>query len=318
MILAHAARLGHSPWEWHPHPDVWLLVGMLGGGYMVALRHGRQGGEPPATRREVSFFATGLALVWLSSDWPVHDLAEGHMYSIHMVQHTVLTLIAPPLLLLGTPRWLLRHLLAPVMGVFRHLVRPLPALVMFNGALAFTHWPVATNAAVASGWAHLGQHVLLVVTATLMWWPVVERLPELGGMHPGIKMVYLFLQSLVPTVPASFLALADHPVYHSYEAFPKVWGISAGEDQQLAGAIMKVGGGLILWSIMVVVFFRWFAREGAPDPQPLLASSSEPSPAAPTRLPPGGPPWGSTMAGRTEAAPPQAPASTSAGRAAPP
>lgn len=281
MILAHAARLGHSPWDWHPHPDVWALVVFLGGGYALALRaRSRATGQARATRREIGLFTIGLALVWLASDWPVHDVAEGYLYSVHMVQHTVLTLIAPPLLLLGTPAWLLRRLVAPVLPLFGFLVRPFVALVVFNATLAATHWTALTNSAVLSGWSHLAQHVALVGTASLMWWPVVERLPELGRMHPAAKMVYLFLQSLVPTVPASFLALADTPIYRSYERFPKFWGLTAATDQQVAGAIMKIGGAAILWAVIAAVFFRWSARERGTDRVASVAAHRSPSPEA--------------------------------------
>ena len=269
MILAHAARLGHSPWAWHPHPDVWAVVAVLAGAYAWALRPSARSPERPVERRQVRCLVAGLVLLWLASDWPTHDVAEGFMYSIHMVQHVVLTLVVPPLLLLGTPAWLLRDVLKPVMPVFRRLVRPVPALLMFNVTVVATHWTVLTNLAVRSGPAHLAQHAALVVTATLMWWPVVERLPEeTGRIHPGVKMFYLFLQSLIPTVPASFLTWGDHPLYHSYEHFPKLFGMTAAQDQQLAGAIMKIGGGLILWAVIFAVFFRWFQREGGPDRPP--------------------------------------------------
>lgn len=291
MILAHAARLGHSPWSWHSHPDVWVLVALLGGGYWLALRgRRRRTGEQAASRREGALFGAGLGLLWVMSDWPVHDLAEGHLYSVHMVQHTVLTLVVPPLLLLGTPRWLLRRLVEPVLPVIRQLVRPLLALLLFNGTLALTHWTGLTNAAVSSGWSHLAQHVALVVTATLMWWPVVGRLPELGQMHPAAKMGYLFLQSLVPTVPASFLAIADGPIYRAYERFPKFWGLTATTDQQLAGAIMKLGGGAILWAVMARVFYQWCVRDGGADwpiPRPsqeIAGSSPSGDSSVPARL----------------------------------
>lgn len=70
-------------------------------------------------------------------------------------------------------------------------------------------------------------------------------------------MVYLFGQSIVPTVPASFLTFATIPLYEVYAAAPRIWGISATTDQQLAGAVMKIGGGIVLWGTIVVMFFRW-------------------------------------------------------------
>lgn len=265
MLLAHAGRPDASPWSWHPHPDVLLVVGALVLGYYAAftrLGPGLVGAdEPVVTRRQMWVLGTAIGGFWLMSDWPVHDLSEGYSYSVHMVQHLVYTLVLPPLFLWGTPTWLWRWLVRPVLPVFRLLVRPFVALVVFNTVVAATHWDVLVTAAVRSGAAHLAQHVVLVGAACLMWWPVLSPLRELPRIAPPLQMVYLFLQSLVPTVPASFLALADRPVYRVYEEFPRVLGLSVAEDQQLAGAVMKVGGGLILWAGIVVVFFRWFAAE---------------------------------------------------------
>jgi putative membrane protein len=74
-------------------------------------------------------------------------------------------------------------------------------------------------------------------------------------------MIYLFLQSIVPTVPASFLTLGDKPLYHSYVGLPHLWGVSSLEDQQIAGLIMKIGAGMFLWALIAVIFFRWAADE---------------------------------------------------------
>ena len=74
-------------------------------------------------------------------------------------------------------------------------------------------------------------------------------------------MVFLFLQSVVPTVPASFLTFGSTPLYKSYEALPQLWGLSTLEDQQIAGLIMKIGAGMLLWALIAVFFFRWAADE---------------------------------------------------------
>jgi putative membrane protein len=103
-------------------------------------------------------------------------------------------------------------------------------------------------------------HVMLFVTATLMWFPVINRLPEYPSIGDPARMVYLFLQSVIPTVPASFLTFGDSALYHFYEKVPRIWGVSVIEDQQMAGAIMKVVGGGLLWVIIAVTFFRWYAR----------------------------------------------------------
>ncbi len=84
-----------------------------------------------------------MGVLWIGADWPVHDLAEGYLYRMHMTQHLLFTLVAAPLLIAGMPAWMLRSLLSPrlVQRVFRFFTRPLVALVLFNGVLLFTHWP---------------------------------------------------------------------------------------------------------------------------------------------------------------------------------
>jgi putative membrane protein len=78
-------------------------------------------------------------------------------------------------------------------------------------------------------------------------------------------MIYLFLQSLVPTIPASFLTFGRSPLYPVYETFPRIWGLSALNDQLMAGLIMKLIGGFILWGVIAAIFFRWAAREQRGD-----------------------------------------------------
>jgi putative membrane protein len=110
---------------------------------------------------------------------------------------------------------------------------------------------------VSNGLLHYTLHVLVVTGALLMWapicGPVVERRLSYGG-----QMIYLFLMSVIPTVPAAWLTFAEGVVYKHYDIPVRVWGLSVTTDQQLAGAIMKTGGSIFLWSIIVFLFFRRF------------------------------------------------------------
>ena len=249
---------------WHLHLDVWLLFASVEALYLVALRRRRRStGLRGASARKVTLFSLGVAVLWLGADWPLHDLAERYLYSMHMVQHLLFTLVAPPLLIAGLPDWLLREILRPraVSRVVRFLTRPLVALIVFNGVLLFSHWPAVVDASVRSEPLHFGLHVLIVASAFVMWWPVMSPLPEMPALPPPGQMLYLFLQSLAPTVPASFLTFGSTPLYPVYASFPRIWGIDALTDQLIAGLTMKLAGGLILWGFIAAIFFRWFAQE---------------------------------------------------------
>ena len=249
---------------WHPHPDVWLLLGGIWVAYLVAVRnHPVTPREAGDGRRRTTLFSIGMATLLVGADWPIHDLAEGYLYSVHMVQHLLFTLVAPPLLIAGIPAWMWRTLLRPrpLFVAFRFLTRPVVALIVFNGLLLFTHWPEVVDLSVGSELAHFSLHAVLFGAAMIAWWPVMSPLVELPSLSPPGQMMYLFVQSLAPTIPASFLTFGHTLLYPVYGTFPRIWGISALTDQLIAGLFMKIVGGLILWGFIAVIFFRWYARE---------------------------------------------------------
>lgn len=259
----------HDVFAWQPHPDAWLLVVLLGGGYTYALRAWRPEGRPGATRRQQAWFFLGVAVLWLASDWPIHGLST-RLFSVHMLQHLLYSLVAAPLLLLGIPAWLHRRLLRPaiVQRAMRVLTKPLVALLVFNLWIAVYHWPAIVNLSVRSDLAHFAVHIVWIAVSLLMWWPVLSPLPEFPHLsYPG-RMLYLFGQSIVPTVPASFLTFSQTAIYGAYIGVTETVGFSAVDDQQVSGLLMKIGGGLLLWGIIAVLFFRWAAQEqsGGPDP----------------------------------------------------
>lgn len=264
MLLAHAPALG----SWHPHPDVWLLVAAFVVGYtLLVVRVGArlvEPGRPAVTRFQVTCFGLGVLTLLVGSDWPVHDLAEHTMYSVHMVQHLLFSMVAAPLLLLGTPGWMARWILRPPSVAFRtvrKLSRFAPALIVFNVVLVLTHWPAIVDASLRSHTMHFGLHALLFVSSLIVWMPVLSPLPEMPRLAPPTRAGFLFLQSIVPTVPASFLTFGAHPLYKFYRGKPHLWGLSTLEDQQIAGLIMKIGAGMLLWMLIAVIFFRWAGDE---------------------------------------------------------
>ncbi|MET0275636.1 MAG: cytochrome c oxidase assembly protein, partial [Acidimicrobiia bacterium] len=111
------------------------------------------------------------------------------------------------------------------------------------------------------GWVHFGIHLLLFTSSLIVWLPVVSPLPEIPRLQPVMRMLYLFTWSIVPTVPASFLTFGHTPLYRFYEGHPHLFGLGTLADQQLAGLIMKIAAGVLLWMIIAVVFFRWASDE---------------------------------------------------------
>ena len=243
------------------HPEVWVLVAALVGmgGYVArvigpkVVRHG-----PAVTRRQVAWFVAGVALLWAGSEWPVHDIAEERLYSVHMAQHLLLSFVVPPIFLLATPTWFARLVVGEGRWL-RHLCHPVVAGGLFNAVALLLHWQNTVNASVDSAPLHYGLHVLLVFSSLLMWMPVCGPVPELRLSLPA-QMVYLFLMSIVPTVPAAWLTFAEGVVYEAYDIPERLWGLSATSDQQIAGLIMKLAGGFYLWGLIIVLFFKWSKR----------------------------------------------------------
>ena len=202
--------------SFHVHWDVLGIVTALGIAYVYGLRLLAPAyaprGEVAVTRRQRILFFVGLGAFLAVTSWPLHDIGEESLFLFHMTEHMVLALVVPPLLLAGTPWWLLRRAVLPVMGAVRFLTRPLVALVSFNVTLAALHAPSVVEAMVTNSIFHLAAHVLLFLTATQMWWPVLGPIPDTPRLAPFPRIGYLFLQSLVPTIPASFLTLASAPV----------------------------------------------------------------------------------------------------------
>lgn len=249
----------------HLHGEVLGIIAAVVVAYELALRHLAttlaSRGEPVVTRGQRVAFYAGVGSLLTVSAWPVHDIAEGSLFTFHMVEHMVFGFVAPPLLLLGIPWWLMRAIVKPILPVLEVLVRPIVALALFNAALALIHVPSVVELMVTSEPAHFGFHVLVFATGILMWWRVVDPIPDIPSLPPFLKMGYVFLQSLVPTIPASFLTLGEDALYPIYETLPRLWGISAHTDQVVAGLILKIGGGLLLWAVMAAIWFRWWAEE---------------------------------------------------------
>jgi putative membrane protein len=255
--------LSADPWRYQFHPEVWVLIVSLIGFWVYVVRvigpRVLGPGVQVVSRRQRGYFIAAMLMLYLASDWPLHDISEQYLYSAHMLQHMMLAYFLPPLAILAFPEWLLRLLIGKAAGysVLRFLTKPVIAGVFFNLVVMITHVPALVNASADSGVLHYSLHFLLVMSALLMWMPVIGPFKELHMGYAG-KMIYLFLQSVVPTVPAGWLTFAESVVYKHYEIPVRVWGLDVFNDQQIAGAVMKIGGSAFLWTIVIYMFFKRF------------------------------------------------------------
>jgi len=240
------------------HPST--VIGIIALAGLYAWRVRREGRSP--TSPQIWALAGGLVVMFLCLNGPLHDLSHEYLFSAHMVQHLGLVFVVAPLLVMGTPGWMLRPALrvGAVRAVARWVTRPARCFALFNVAIAAWHLPPLYNLAMAHHPVHIAEHLTFLVVAVLMWWPILSPLPELPRLaYPG-QMLYCFLMSIPMSVVAIYIALADHVLYPAYEAAPRIWGILPLQDQMIGGLIMWIPGGLFLYGVMTVIFFKWAAR----------------------------------------------------------
>ncbi len=247
-------------WNWDPL----ILLGLVlqAGAYLACVGplRARFPGSAPVSAARVQTFLLGSLVLLIALCSPIETLGDGYLLSAHMVQHLLITLIAPPLLLLGTPRWLFRPLLRLPLAlpIGRFLTNPLFTFLCFNLVFAVWHTPAYYEATLRSAPVHAFEHVLFITTATLTWWPVFSPMDELPRIAEPAQCLYLFLESLPPTILGALITFAGWILYPTYGRAPRVWGISPQLDQQIAGLIMWVPGALVFLGVLTIVFFRWF------------------------------------------------------------
>ena len=247
-----------SSWRWSIHPSTVIGIAALGGLYIWASHRLR--GSP--TDAQKIFFVSGLLVMFATLNGPIHDLSDDYLFSAHMVQHLLLTLAIPPLLLAGTPGWMLRPVLSRrgISPVAQFFTGAKITFVVFNLTIALWHLPPFYNAAMAHHSLHIVEHLMFMAAAVLMWWPLLSQLPEFPRLaYPG-QMLYSFLMSIPMSIVAVYIAMADHVLYPAYNAAPRVLPLSPLEDQLLGALIMWIPGSLLFVVIMSVVFFKWNAR----------------------------------------------------------
>jgi putative membrane protein len=245
----------------HWHPEVALALEALVVGYLLAtgpLRRRYAWGPPPAPAEAASFLG-GVAVLGAALLGPLAEWAEHAALSAHMAQHLLLLLAVPPLLLRGTPGWLLRPIArAPGLGgLGRWLTRPAVALGLASAVQVAWHLPFAFDAALRSDATHALEHGAFLASGLLFWYPVAGRLGAWPRPNPPAQLLYLFLATVPMMAVAAPITLAEEVLYPFYAERGGAWPLGPRADQELAGILMWVGGMFAYLVAGTIVFFRW-------------------------------------------------------------
>ncbi len=259
-------EIAGSLWlQWNAHWDAMLGLALLLGAYMLGVGPLRERYKLAdyVDTRQMATFTAGVVVIFFALTSPLHVLSERFLFSMHMVQHVLLTLIAPPLLVLGTPAWLLRPLLRPnwAFRTARVATHPLVGFAAFNIIFSIWHIPALYNSSLHSELVHAVEHISMVGTAMLMWWPLTSNMPELPRVDYPFQMGYLFLMSVAQIIVFAIITFAEEPIYEFYVNAPRLWHLPPLLDQQIGGIIMKVGSGVYFLTLLIIVFFKWFNEE---------------------------------------------------------
>jgi putative membrane protein len=219
---------------------------------------------PPATKAQIAWFGGSCLLLLVALDGPLHHLSDYYLLCAHMLQHMLLALIYAPMLLAGIPGWLLSPILRGpgLLRLGRLLTNPLVAYLLFTATLIGWHLPPAYELALRDHNWHIVQHLMFLVSAVLLWWPVLGPARELPRLSYLWQIGYLFVLQIPMFSLGALMALAEYPLYPFYSLAPRVVpGLDWLTDQQYAGLLMWLPGHLVLWLPMGILFFRWFASQ---------------------------------------------------------
>jgi putative membrane protein len=261
------AHLGLGDWSWEP--TVLLGIAALVAVYALAWRRGLLSDDDdvspwfasPRLRR--GFFASGVLLGFVALVSPIDTGGDQFLFSLHMVQHLLLMMVAPPLCLLGIAgiRVPLSGAAGPWRRIWAVLVHPWSATLIFSAVLLVWHIPALYDATLTTEPIHVFEHLSFIAVGVIFWWPIVDPMrgrDTTRWVSPFAKIAMLVASGIPPTVLGLIFTIAPHAFYDFYVRAPRLWGLSPVVDQQLAGVVMFGAGNLVYFAAVVAVFWRVF------------------------------------------------------------
>jgi putative membrane protein len=259
------ADIGLDFWltQWNWEPSILIGTALITGLYLYAIGPLRKRYYPAEHVRtgQTICFLLGMLVMFLVLVSPLDELGDSYLFSAHMVQHLFLTIVGPPLLVLGTPEWFVKPLLRNkvVFKIAKVLTYPAVAFVLYNVDFWLWHAPSLYNATLENQNIHILEHLTFIVFGFLYWWPIFSPSKDLPRLSIGGQILYLFLSGMPSVLLGAGLTFSP-PLYAPYLAAPRIWGISAATDQQLGGLIMWVPVSIGYIVIMSVLFIRWMQQ----------------------------------------------------------
>jgi putative membrane protein len=273
-----APSTGELLTQWNWEPSVLLGLLLLTGLYFYAVGPPRERYQwgPPLSRKQAGLFVLSQAVLIVALLSPVDAIGDRYLFSVHMVQHLLLAAVWPPFFLSSVPRWLADVVLRrPGLSAFRQFFTyPAVAIALFNLDVYLWHVPILYNMTLSNASVHILEHLTFMAFGVLNWWPVLSPIPEQRLAYP-LQVLYLFADGMFMMVLGILFTFAPSAFYSAYVTAPRLWGISAGSDQQIGGLIMWYPGNLPYAALLVVSFYRWIdgGEPARPDRQSIASQS---------------------------------------------
>lgn len=223
-----------------------------------------------ATSKQVRFFAGGLSALFIANFWPLAEIAQHDLLIGRMVQQLLISLAASPLLLKSLPRQAIVRLTKPryfdLMLVT--LTRPLPSVIIFSIVAISAISPPLVRFEAQGTPNDIVIQLAVFLASLLVWTPLLKILPGVRQLSTAGRLAYVFVLSLVPSIPAVVLIFAKRSLYSTYSN--GAFGISAVGDQELTGALAKIASLAVFWSIAIIILLRADRdEEFGIDPDPI-------------------------------------------------
>ena len=271
---------GQNPftaWNWNPLTT--LLLCMVAYVYLNGLSNWTRPSHPISRWQRVSFFS-GLFVIFIALQSPLDNLSE-HMLSFHQLQHFMLRMLAPLLILLGAPLtpmlrglppWMLRGVVRPVVrndlarAAYDKLTNPVISTLIFMGTLYLWQIPGGFNLALRNEFVHALMHMTMMSSGFIFYWAVIDPAPRRSRVHYGLRVLYLGLIVLPNTILGAVITFSKSLVYTGYADVYRPFDMSLITDQQIGGLLLWVPGDMMSVLAAGIVMIMWYQREEAINP----------------------------------------------------